>query len=131
MKKPEPEKAKGKLRSWIERQRIAVRLWLYRKGILLTLGFVGLNAVDGYLTNYAHSLAVQSGIQASIEANPFLAAVAGHWALSFKGLLGAGAIGLLAYFKHFTPNKFMWYMMIGCVVFGGIVLWNLHKLGVI
>jgi hypothetical protein len=91
---------------------------------------VGLNAVDGYLTNYAHQIAVSSGIQRSIEANPFLAPIAGHWALSFKGLLGAGAIGLIAYVKHLTPSRLTWYLVGGCAMFAAVIAWNLYAIGV-
>ncbi len=131
MKNLEPKKPKGKLRAWLEKQKIKAKLWLYRYALLTGLGFVGLNAVDGYLTNYAHQLAVQSGIQRGIEANPFLAPIASHWALSFKGVLGLGVLAILARVRKATPNKLFLWLAIGCGVFLAIVIWNLYALRMI
>lgn len=122
---------KAKLKGCWEQRKLAVKLWLYKRVVLAGVGFLGLNAIDGYLTNSAHQVAVQSGLQRSIEANPFLAVVAGHWALSFKGVLGLGAVGVLALVKRYTPDKLFWLLILGCAVFLGVVVWNLHAMGVI
>jgi len=129
MNKAEQKGIEAKLKGWFGQRKLTVKLWLYKRVVLAGVGFVGLNAVDGYLTNSAHQLAVQSGIQRSIEANPFLASVAGHWALSFKGVIGLGVFGVLALVKKYTPDKLFWLLILGCVVFLGIVLWNLYWMG--
>lgn len=122
---------RAKVKGWLVRQKITVKLWLYKRVILAGLGFVGLNAVDGWLTNYAHQLATSSGVMRSMEANPYLSPIAGHWILSFKGVLGLGVIGTLALVKKYTPNKVFWLLIFGSVVLLAVVLWNLRSLGVI
>ena len=122
---------RAKLKGWFVRQRITVKLWLYKRVVLAAVSFLGLNAVDGYLTNYAQQLTASSGVMRSIEANPYMAPFVGHWALSFKGVLGLGVIGTLALVKRYTPNKVFWILVFGCVVVLAIVLWNLRSLGVI
>ena len=121
------KKPNSKLRAWIERQKIGVKLWLYKYLVLAGLGFVGLNTVDAQLTNYAHRLVGVTGI----EANPFMQPFVGSWVLSFKGVIGLGAIGLIAYARKVTPNKLFWWLVFGCAVFLGVILWNLRSLGVI
>ena len=124
-------KEKSKLRAWIERQRIGLKLWLYHRAILAGLAFVGLNVVDAYLTNYAHRMATDMGVQQSIEANPFLQSLAGSWALGFKGVIGIAVLGVLAMGKHLTPDTLFKWLAFGCLVIGVIVVWNLLSLGVI
>jgi len=121
------KKPNSKLRAWIERQKIGVKLWLYKYLVLAGLGFVGLNTVDAQLTNYAHRLVGVTGI----EANPFMQPFVGSWVLSFKGVIGLGAIGLIAYARKVTPNKLFWWLVFGCAVFLVVILWNLRSLGVI
>lgn len=89
-------KPKGKVKAWIERQKIAVKLWLYRRAVLVGLGFVGLNALDGY----AQRIMVASGAQHMIDANSFLAPIASHWSLSLRGVLAAAVIGVLTWVKR-------------------------------
>jgi hypothetical protein len=125
------KKPKSKLRAWIERQRIGVKLWLYRHAILAGLAFAGLNVVDAYLTNYAHRMATAVGVQQSIEANPFLQSLAGNWALGFKGVIGIAALGVLVKVRHLTPDTLFKWLLFGCGVFVVIILWNLLSLGVI
>ncbi|MBV6341218.1 DUF5658 family protein [Candidatus Magnetobacterium casense] len=129
--KVKDKKPKGKVKAWLERQKVAVKVWLYRRALLAGLGFVGLNAVDGYLTNYATHLASSSGVMRAVEANPFLAPIAGHWALSFKGVLGLVVIGGLAWWKKSSPQTLFLMIMGGCVIFLGVVIWNLCRLGML
>jgi len=126
-----PQKSKGKLVAWIERQKIGVKLWLYRRAVLVGLGFVGLNAVDGYVTNVGHRMAVAVGVQQSIEANPLLQSMAGSWALSLKGVIGLAVLGILARFKHFSPATLYNWLLFGCVILLVVVLFNLYSLRVI
>lgn len=126
-----PRKPKGKLGAWIERQKVAAKLWLYRRAVLVGLGFVGLNAVDGYVTNVGHRMAVAVGVQQSIEANPFLQSVAGSWALSLKGVIGLAVLGILARFKHFTPGTLYKWLLFGCIVLLVVVMFNLYSLRII
>ena len=128
---PKPKSWRERLSDLLWRLKVTGKLWLQRHIALAALGFLGLNAVDGWLTNQAYQLAVQSGIQRSMEANPFLAPVASHWAISFKGLLGLAAIGLLAKIRKLSPQVIFWIIVFGCMVFLGVVLWNCHSLGVI
>ena len=126
-----PQKSKGRLVAWIERQKIGVKLWLYRRAVLVGLGFVGLNAVDGYVTNVGHRMAVAVGVQQSIEANPLLQSMAGSWALSLKGVIGLAVLGILARFKHFSPATLYNWLLFGCVILLVVVLFNLYSLRVI
>lgn len=125
------QKSKGKLGAWIERQKIGVKLWLYRRAVLVGLGFVGLNAVDGYVTNVGHRMAVAVGVQQSIEANPFLQSMAGNWALSLKGVIGLAVLGILARFRHFTPGTLYKWLLFGCIVVLAVILFNLYSLRII
>lgn len=121
------QKPKTKLREWAERQKIGLKLWLYKNLIIAGLSFIGLNSVDAYLTNYAHRLIATTGV----EANPFMQPFIGSWALSFKGVIYLGVIGLLAKAKRYTPDKIFWLLTFGCFIFGCIILWNMYSLGVI
>lgn len=124
-------KAKEKVKDWSWRQKVSVKLWLYRRVLVASFGFVCLNAVDGWLTNHAHSLMSHVAIAQSIEINPFIQPAVGHWALGFKGVLGVGAFVLLAWYKKWSPNKLFAWLMFGCLVFVGVIIWNLYSLGMI
>lgn len=89
-------KPKGKVKAWIERQKIAVKVWLYRRAVLVGLGFMGLNALDGY----AQRIMVASGAQHIIDTNSFLAPISSHWSLSLRGILAAAVIGVLTWVKR-------------------------------
>ena len=118
-----------KVTNFVQRRRVTGQLWL-QKGILLAgLCFILLNAVDGYLTIYAHQIAAQHGIQHSIEANPFLAPIASHWAISGKGILGLAAICLLGFIREFSPRIMFRAILLGCIVFSGVIIFNMNSLG--
>jgi len=123
------EPTKTALKDRILQHKLTLKLWLQKYIVMASLGFIGLNAFDGYLTNQAHQFALQSGIQRTIEANPFLAPIAGHWAMSFKGVLGLAAIGVLSYVRKFSPRTMFWVLMLGCLLFIGVIFWNLHSMG--
>lgn len=124
MKDQKPKNIKEKVKAWIQRQKFNIRLWIYQRLVLVALGFLGLNAVDGYITNYA-----QQGMTKVVEANPFLAPIAGHWALSFKGVFGLAAIGVLSWVRKLAPTRIFWLLVFGCLVFLCIIVWNLHQVG--
>lgn len=124
-------KERDKVKDWSWHQEVSTKLWLYRHALVASLVFVGLNAVDGWLTNYAHNLVSHVAIAQSVEANPFMQPAVGHWALGFKGLLGVGAFAVLAQYKKWSPNKLFAWLMFGCLVFAGVIIWNLHSLGMI
>ena len=114
----------------ITRRRISKlgdRLWLYRYIILAGAVFVALNAVDAYLTNHAHRLVSN----VDIESNPFMQAYAGSWLLIFKGLIALVVIWLVAWLRKATLEKILHWLVFGCMVFVGVILWNLYSLGMI
>ena len=118
-----------KVTNFVQRRRTTGQSWL-QKGIMLAgLCFVLLNAVDGYLTICAHQIAAQHGIQHSVEANPFLAPIASHWAISFKGILGLAAICLLGFIRDFSPRIMFRAILLGCIVFSGVIIFNMNSLG--
>jgi predicted anti-sigma-YlaC factor YlaD len=126
------KKKRGKLRTWVDRQGITtVRLWLYRRATLVGLGFLGLNAVDGYVTNVGHRMAVAVGVQQSIEANPLLQSMAGSWALSLKGIIALAVLGILARFNHFSPSTLYKWLLFGCIVLLAVIMFNLYSLRII
>lgn len=120
-KKNIPQRVKG----WLGQLKEGGKLWLQRNIVLAALGFVGLNALDGYLTNHV----VNSSMLKTIEANPFMQPFVGHWAFSFKGVLGLGAIALLGRVRRFSPRVIFWLIMLGCFLFVGVIFWNLHTMG--
>lgn len=121
------EKALG---DWIRRQKVTIKLWLYRRALLAALGFIALNAVDAHLTNWASRQAQGMGIAQSIEANPILQPIVGTWALSFKGLLGAGVIGLFGFARHLSPDRLCFWFLLGCLVMIGVIFWNMYSTGI-
>lgn len=121
---------KGKC-SFRQKVHIAIGVWLHRHVILLALGFLGLNAVDGYLTNYAHQLAMANGLLRSVEANPYMQAFVGTSTLNFKGAIGIVILGLLAWWKQWQANKLAKVLVVGCLVFVGVLVWNLVHLRMI
>ncbi len=50
---------------------------------------------------------------------------------SKKGIVGATIIGAIAWVRKFTPQKVFNWLLFGCAVFVGVILWNLYSLGVI
>lgn len=113
-------KLKRRIADWIYRRKIDWKLWLQRNILMAALGFMGFNAVDGYLTN---------SIQRGLEANPVLAPIAGHWGLSFKGILGLAAIGAIDRVRKYRPNLLFYIAMAGSFAFAGVLIWNLHVMG--
>lgn len=125
MNAQETKPLKERVDSW---RRIAAELWQYRYAMAAGLVFIGLNVIDGYLTNYAYHMA--DGM-ASVEANPFMQPFLGHWALSLKGVMGLGIFALLAWLKRLSPDRLFWWIVFGCVVFTGIIIWNMYAMGMI
>ena len=124
-KDEEPKSSKEGVKAWLWRQKVSVKRWLYNRAILAGAGFLGLNAVDGYLTNHAQSLARQLGVTQTIEANPFLQPIMGHWLLGFKGLLGLAVIGLVAKLRNVNQTKVFYALMLGCFALALAISWNL------
>ena len=129
MKETEKKGIGKRISDWFYRRRVDLKVWLYKRIFLVALGFLGLNAVDGYLMNYAQQLAARSGIEHSIESNPFLAPFVGHWSMSLKGILGLAIIGVVAKVRNLTPQQLFWLIVFSCALFLAIVIWNLYSLG--
>jgi hypothetical protein len=126
VKNQKPKNIKEKVKAWIARQKLNIKLWIYQRLVLVALGFIGLNAVDGYMTNY-----VQQTTTKIAEANPFLAPVVGHWVLNFKGILGLAAIGAISWVRKIAPDRVFWILLFGCLVILCIIVWNMHTMGLI
>ena len=102
-------------------------IWLYRLAFIAGLVFIALNAVDGYLTNYAFQ---QAGTRA-VEANPFVQPFLGHWALPMKGIVGVGLYVMFALYKNLSPGRLFFWVSFGCVIFAGIIVWNMSSMGLL
>jgi hypothetical protein len=123
---------KTKSKAWLTpHHSITIKLWLYRRALVLALGFIALNAVDAHLTNSMHRAAMAVGVTDSIEANPILQPLVGTCVLSFKGVLGAGAIGFFAWTKKFTPDRLCSWFLLGCFVMLGVIIWNMYSSGIL
>ena len=108
------------------RTSVTWRLWWQRRVVFAAVLFLALNAADGFLTNRAHGMAMEYGI--TIEANPFLAPIAGHWALLLKGIVGVAAIVTLGTLRGFSGRTMCRMLLFGSFVFLGITGWNLYAL---
>jgi hypothetical protein len=94
----------------------------YRKALIAAIVFLALNALDGFITNYAYN----ATSTAQVEANPLLQMFVGHWALGLKGFFGLVFFALLAYFRRMTPDRLFGWLVFGCIVFIGIITWNIY-----
>jgi hypothetical protein len=122
------DKKKGieeRVKAWLWRQKGNIKRWLYNRVALAVAGFLGLNMVDGYVSNHALSLARQLGVAQTIEANPFLYPILGNWTMGVKGLLGLAVIGLVARLRNLSPTKVFYVLMFGCIALAVAISWNL------
>lgn len=117
---------KQRMIDWLRQQSVTIRKWMVNRLVLAAAGFMGLNAVDGYLSNHAAVLARQLGITQTVEANPFLQPIMGNWiGMGVKGLLTLAVFGLVSRLSKVPQRAIIFALMLGCLALAAAISWNL------